>query len=145
MRVPAPLFRSAGRYARSENGAVAVEFALLAPLLFIMLFGTMCFGYFFLVAHSVQQLAAEAARASVYGITTAERQDLAQDYLTNGNGRFPIIDQAALAGTVTVSESSAPSITVDVEYDLEASILSLADGLLGLDLSSISVSAYVAY
>ncbi len=139
------LLHSVWRHSRSEEGAVAVEFALLAPLLFTLLFGIICFGYFFMVAHSVQQLAAEAARASVYGITTSERHDLAEDFVDAGSTRFAILDQSALTRTVTVDTSSAASITVDVDYDLSTSILGLANGFLGLDLSTISVSAYVAY
>lgn len=133
------------RMRSDEGGAVAVEFALIAPLLFALMFGTICFGYFFLLAHSVQQLAAEAARASVYGITDAERQTLAADYLQNSGSRFPVLDQQALQGTVDVLGGAAPSITVAVEYDLSSSILTIANGFLGLDLSSLSVSAYVAY
>ena len=48
-----------------EKGAVAVEFALIAPLLIALVFGIISFGYLFGVSHSVQQLAAEAARVSV--------------------------------------------------------------------------------
>ncbi len=47
---------------RRERGAAAVEFALVAPVLFLLLFGIIDYGMYFADALSVRQAAAESAR-----------------------------------------------------------------------------------
>lgn len=131
------------RFRRSEDGAVAVEFALLAPLLFAMLFGIICLGYAMALSHSVQQLATSAARASVSGITTAERRDLAQAYLDAAPSHYPLLAATSLQDTLTLGDGS--EITVDVSYTLDGSILTLMNGFLGLEVGSLNGSAYLVY
>jgi len=65
--------------AHDRRGAAIVEFALLLPLLAALLFGILSYGQYFLLAHSVQGLANDAARATVAGLTTAERARLVAD------------------------------------------------------------------
>jgi Flp pilus assembly pilin Flp len=48
---------------RDERGAVAVEFALVAPLLLLLLLGGIDWGYYFLVGEIVANAAREGARA----------------------------------------------------------------------------------
>ncbi|WP_439524322.1 TadE/TadG family type IV pilus assembly protein [Marivita sp.] len=133
------------RFRRSEDGAVAVEFALLAPLLFAMLFGIVCLGYFMALSHSVQGLATSSARASLAGITTAERQTFAEAYLAQAGARYPLLDASAISSSVTMSEGAASAITVTVNYALGGSMLDLATGFLKLDLTSLETGAYLAY
>ncbi len=139
------LTRHLSQWRRSETGAVAVEFTLLAPMLFAMLFGIVCVGYAMALSHSVQQLATSAARASVSGITTAERRMLAEDYIANGPSHYPLLTASALSQAVDVTEGSAPTITVAISYTLDGSILELANGFLGLNLGTLDGRAYLAY
>lgn len=69
------------RFARSTAATSAVEFALLSPLYFLLMFGMAAYGIYFGAGHSVQQLAADAARVAVAGLTSQERQTLATDYV----------------------------------------------------------------
>lgn len=133
------------QFARREDGAVAVEFALLAPLLFAMLFGVVCLGYFIALSHSVQDLATASARASLSGITAAERSGFATAYLAEAGSRYPLLDASALRSSVTVTEGASASIIVNLEYALEGSMLDLATGFLKLDLTSLKTGAYLAY
>src|SRR6056297_703646 len=133
------------RFKRSEDGAVAVEFALLAPLLFAMLFGIVCLGYFMALSHSIQGLATSTARASLAGITTEERQAFAESHLAQASARYPLLDTSAIISTIAVSEGAASSITVTVNYALAGSMLDLATGFLNLDLTSLETGAYLAY
>ena len=133
------------RFRSNEDGAVAIEFALLAPLLFAMLFGIVCLGYFIALSHSVHDLAAASARASLAGITTAERQDFAEAYLAEAGSRYPLLDSSALSSTVSVSEGASAGITVNLDYALDGSMLDLATGFLKLDLTSLKTGAYLAY
>ena len=125
------------RFLRSENGAVAVEFVLLAPMLFGLLFGIACLGYFMALSHSVNDLAASSARASVSGITTEERRTLAVSYLTNASARYPLLKQSALSSSVHVSEGATAAVTVSLDYALDGSMLDLATEFLKMDLSSL--------
>ncbi|MGE3143870.1 MAG: TadE/TadG family type IV pilus assembly protein [Hyphomonadaceae bacterium] len=62
-----------------EQGAAAVEFALIAPVLLLLLLGVICYGGYFFTAHTVQQIANDAARAAVAGLDDAERRAIARD------------------------------------------------------------------
>jgi TadE-like protein len=59
-----------GRDAR-DRGAVAVEFALLFPLLFVLLFGTLLVGWRVWEAQAGQSVARDAARLAGFGVTDA--------------------------------------------------------------------------
>lgn len=67
---------------RRRQGSVAVEFALVGPLLILMLMGMALYGGWFWLAQSVQSLATEGARAAVAGLDPGERQALAQAFIT---------------------------------------------------------------
>lgn len=140
-----PFRKSLSQFRRDDDGAVAVEFALLAPLLFVMLFGIVCLGYFMALSHSVQGLATASARASLAGITSTERAAFAEAYLAEADTRYPLLDASAISSTVAVSSGASASITVDVAYALDGSMLDLATGFLDLDLTSLISGAYLAY
>ena len=133
------------RFNRDQSGAVAVEFVLIAPLLFALLFGTVVVGYYIGVSHSVSQLATGAARASVAGLDSVEREALVQSYLAAANRRYPLLVQSALSSDVVMEGPSPAAITVSVAYAVEDSILDLANGFLGLDIGTITKRAYLAY
>jgi Flp pilus assembly protein TadG len=50
-----------------EGGAAAVEFALIVPLLFLILFGTLQYGFYFFSLQAGNQAAREAARRAAVG------------------------------------------------------------------------------
>jgi hypothetical protein len=54
-----------GAARRSETGAAALEFALISPVLFLVLFGIVQYGLYFNDANSMRQGVREAARAAV--------------------------------------------------------------------------------
>ncbi|MBS4751335.1 pilus assembly protein [Nocardioides sp. zg-ZUI104] len=53
-----------GGRARRERGAAAVEFALIVPVLMLLVFGIINYGHMLSVRQSVSQAAAEGARAA---------------------------------------------------------------------------------
>lgn len=61
-----------------RRGAVLIEFAILFPLLAAMLFGTIAYAQHFLLAHSAQQVANDASRAALAGLTGRERREIAE-------------------------------------------------------------------
>ena len=66
------------RLRRDRRGVAALEFALVCPILIFLMIGMTVWGGWFWLAHSVQSLASEAARASVAGLDPAERETLAR-------------------------------------------------------------------
>lgn len=139
-------FNSLRAFRVGENGAVAVEFALIAPLLIALVFGIISFGYLFGVSHSVQQLAAEAARVSVKGLQYKERKELAEEYVDNAKMRYPLLRQEAITRTAEVTNGAlSDDIQVTVTYAVEGSLLDLANSLFGLGITTIEGRAYLAY
>ena len=134
-----------------DRGAVAVEFVLIAPLLLSLLYGTICFGYLFGVSHAVNQLAAETARVSVRGTTQcpddpALREMIALDYFHRAATRFPLLRVEALQEPdIDVSEGCFSDVEVTVRYDLDGSVVEIANTLFGLELTTIEGRAFLAY
>jgi Flp pilus assembly protein TadG len=60
---------------RSEEGASAVEFAILAPLLFMLLFGIIGFGLAFLQVQSIRTAVREGGRYAATGQMASAVQD----------------------------------------------------------------------
>jgi Flp pilus assembly pilin Flp len=64
---------------RTDNGAAAVEFALVLPLLVLLLFGIISYGVMLSFRQSLSQAAAEGARAAAVTFLEADKQDEAID------------------------------------------------------------------
>ncbi len=64
---PASLFRD-------RRGLAVTEFALVLPALVLLLLGIFGYGQYFLLAHTVQQIANNAARATISGLSKDERE-----------------------------------------------------------------------
>jgi Flp pilus assembly protein TadG len=62
---PSRRFSGARRLARSERGTALVEFALIAPLLFFLVFGIIEFGRALNYYNNLTQLAGQGARAAI--------------------------------------------------------------------------------
>lgn len=102
----------------AEDGATAVEFALLSPVLVLMLAGISGYGGYFWISHSVQQLANDAARAAVAGLDTTERTSLAQQAVSSETGGYSALDGSRVT---TILNVNASALTVSVTYDASGS------------------------
>jgi Flp pilus assembly protein TadG len=115
------------RSLRDRSGVAAIEFAIVAPVFFLMVFGLLAYAVYFGMVHSVQQLAADAARASVAGITATERATLAKGNVASAVANYPLLDPAKLTVDATPSDSDPNLFTVDLHYDAsENTIFALA-------------------
>jgi Flp pilus assembly protein TadG len=101
----------------AQDGAIAVEFAIIAPVFLMIVFGIVMYGSYLSVVHGVQQLAAEAARSSVAGLNEGERSSLANSYVTGNVNTYPLIDPAKLTVNAATSVSDANVFVVSVNYD----------------------------
>lgn len=110
----------------AESGAVAVEFAILGPVFLVMLIGILVWGQYFWVAHTVQQLANDSARAALAGLDTAERESLARATLAEEVADYPSLRAAAAAVSV---ENHSDRLTVSIRYDTAQDAFRAFDGL----------------
>ncbi|CAM5189079.1 hypothetical protein ARD30_16160 [Bosea thiooxidans] len=108
--------------ARDQDGTSAIEFAFIAPILLLLLFGIMGFGYVFGVYHGVQQIAAEAARSSVSGISDAERAQIARAYVAANATSYAFIDPTKLRVTTSQTGPQLQNFEVAVSYDMGGSV-----------------------
>jgi Flp pilus assembly protein TadG len=105
------------RFLRCRRGATAVEFAMLLPLFLTLVFGIVVFGSYLAVVHGVQQLAAEAARSSVAGLSDSERSSIASSYVTANVGTYPLITPNKISVNAATSGSDPNVFGVTVSYN----------------------------
>lgn len=104
-----------------------MEFALIAPLFILLLSGMMYFGALFATLHGMQQLAAEAARASVAGLSSGERAQLAQAYVARDASAY-LLDPEKLVVVAQATAADANAFEVVVRYDVsDQPIFAMAD------------------
>lgn len=91
-------------YRRNRRAAAAVEFALVAPVFFLLVLGMIEYGRMVMVQQVITNASREGARRAVLdGATVADVDATVTDYLTNG---------AISGATVTV----APDPISDAEF-----------------------------
>lgn len=111
----------------TESGAVAVEFAILGPVFLVLMIGTMVWGQYLWIAHAVQQLANDSARAALAGLDSAERETLARSTLTAEVADYANLRASATAVTVQNHEDR---VTVSVTYDTSGAAFLAFSGLI---------------
>ena len=117
-------------FAASRSGTSAVEFALLSPVYFLLLFGMAAYGIYFGAAHSVQQLAADAARVAIAGLSREERRTLAADYVARNASTYAFVDGRRIGVVVDDNPGDPTQFVVGVTYDARGlPIWNLFEGL----------------
>ncbi len=104
----------AARLIASRRGASIVEFALLLPVLAGFLYGIMAYGQYFLLAHSVQELANDAARATIGGLTANERRTIATASVA---AELPKLGTMSANRVTTQVDEASGLVTVRVRLD----------------------------
>jgi len=129
---------------KNNGGAIAIEFALVAPLFLTLLFGIFVYGYYFASLNMVTHIAYEAARASISGLDDDERNTLAQaratELINELNG---FIDPSAIM--VEAAPDGGGLYAVTVEYEFDALKLVGASLLLPLPPAHQSVTVKVSH
>lgn len=118
-----------------ESGGTLVEFTVLAPLFFLIVFGIIEWGSIFYLQNSMINAAREAARSmAVQGLTTGQAQTIAANYLS-GTGQtfnYTIVDLCTLS-----PPNKAQDISVQITTDAaEASIFNYLGMFTGVNLTS---------
>lgn len=107
------------RRAPSERGAAAVEFALVVPLLLLLVFGIVQYGYMLTYRQAISQGAAEAARSAAvsFGTTSSAKVALAVTTLNqtlSAQGVTCGISGGATSGNLTRSGTTVGTCSVTV-------------------------------
>jgi Flp pilus assembly protein TadG len=117
-----------------RNGVAAVEFALVAPIFFLLVFGLIEFGRMMMVQQALTNAAREGSRVAILSTTKngaaveARMRDYLQSVLANAASGEVRITVPGNLGTVT----SGATLTVSAEVDyLDVSWVPL--GYLGLN------------
>lgn len=81
------------RRCRSQGGAAAVEFALVAPLILLLVFGMISYGYLLSFRQAISQGASEGARAAAVTLSTpggTQQADAARNALNDALASYGI-------------------------------------------------------
>jgi Flp pilus assembly protein TadG len=114
---------------QDNQGATALEFALIAPMLLMMIGGIVDYGNYFATAHAVQQTVNDAARAAIGGVTAAERQALAQTTAESDLRQYSFLTPGA--GVLSLDEGDQ-SLTLTLTFTPDGGsfeLMPLAPGL----------------
>lgn len=128
---------------RDETGVSAIEFAIVFPVFLIAIVGLLVYAIYFGTVHSVQQLAAEAARASVAGLTEQERSNLAQQHVQRAAASYPLIVPQQL----TMQSGNVPNdpnlFQLNLTYDASDLVIFTLRGLVPMPPTEIRRQAVV--
>jgi len=100
-----------------RSGSSAVEFALVAPVVLMLFAGITAFGICLGAAHNLRQIAAEAARASIAGVTDTERATLAQTMVTRSLSSGAMFRPNSIKVLVGTDPNDATMYIVTVTLD----------------------------
>lgn len=127
-------------FLKREDGAAALEFAIVGPMLVVMLMGICGYGGYFWLSHAVQQVANDSARAAMGGLDNAERTLLANAVLAEEIDDYVWLKASKASTTVT---GDGNSLTVRISYDASDTPFWSMKGLVPMPSTTISRSATV--
>ena len=104
-------------FSRCARGASAIEFAIIAPVFVALVLGIIGYGLYLGTAHSLAQLTADAARASVAGLTDAERSLIVSQHVQTNASHYPLLDTRKLITTSGVVTDAPDQFSVVLTYD----------------------------
>ena len=107
--------KSAAKFRRRRHGTSAVEFAVVAPVFFMVIFGIIEFGRMVMVQQMVTSASREGARRAILdGATTDDVTDVVDDYLASGGVSEATVTVSATPSSVSFGQPI--SVTVSIPF-----------------------------
>lgn len=111
------------------QGNSAVEFALLVPILLVVFAAIMVFGIYLGASHNLRQLASDAARASIAGVSDQERGQLARQRVDSALNQGAMFKPGTVDVQVGPDPADATVYTVTLSFDARSLGFSGLSGL----------------
>lgn len=125
------------------RGVAAIEFALVAPVLILILLGIAAYGIYFSAISSLQELTADAARASVAGISATERQTIVSNYVTQSSPNYRLLRGSAITVTTAPFPGDPTRYSVTLRTDISNLPLQVTTGFFPMPSAVIQRTAVV--
>jgi Flp pilus assembly protein TadG len=125
------------------RGVAAVEFAMIAPVFLLLLLGIAAYGMYFSAVSSLQELTADAARASVAGISATERQTIVTNYVNQSSANYKLLRGSAITVTTAPFPGDPTRYSVTLTTDLSNLPLQRANAFFPMPSSTIRRTAVV--
>lgn len=103
------------------------------------------FGLYFMYLHELQELASSAARASVSGLTQAERNSLAVQFVNQSVSESNILNASDLSVGTTTSGTPATNYSVTVSYDLKDTPIPMLAQMLSIQFGGITRTSTIEF
>jgi Flp pilus assembly protein TadG len=123
-----------------RSGNAAIEFAIVAPIMMVFLVGIASYGGYFWMAHSLQQLTNDSARAAVAGLTSSERLSLAQSTFNTEIANYTTLSPALAAVNY---QGTDQEFTISVSYNAASTPFWAASKLLPMPSATIVRTAAI--
>ena len=109
---------------RNENGQALVEFALVAPILFLLLFGIIQFGIAFMHSVTLTDAIRTGARKAAVSRSAADPTQATKNAVL---GAASDLDAGTLAQRIKVTSSWQPgaNVTVEATYPYQINLLGI--------------------
>jgi hypothetical protein len=127
-----------------NKGAAAIEFALIAPALIMLMFAIMVYSTYFAAFLGVRQAAAEGARAALAGLSTGERTTLAVARAQQVLDEYGLMLSAGSQPDIEAGVGPSGSFKVEISYDISGSPIMRYGAILPLPNPTITASVIVS-
>lgn len=127
------------RILECRDGTAILEFAFALPVLLTILLGILSYGQWFYFAQAMQQVANDAARAALPGLSSSERAGLAQTAANQDLSGFAGLSMGATRFSI---QDDGTQVRVTMSYDAGGSIL-LRNSLVPLPSTTINRTAII--
>ncbi|HKY79899.1 MAG TPA: TadE/TadG family type IV pilus assembly protein [Sphingobium sp.] len=131
------------RVLHCDKGMAALEFALLAPALLMLVFSIIIYSFWFSALMGVRHAATEGARAAMAGLSTPERATLARD---RAQAVITAYGSLLASGGVPQIEAGADGtglFKVEVRYNMSGSPLMRYAGFIPMPSTTLAATVIV--
>jgi len=132
-----------GKIRKDTRGVAAIEFALVAPVFFLLLLGIAAYGIYLSAISSLQELTADAARASVAGVSATERQTIVSTYVAQSSPNYQLLSRHPITVTATPYPGDPTRYTVTLRTDISKLPLQGTTGIFPMPSAIIQRTAVV--